>query len=313
MSRPSSRSRADAMDDGIPRVRTSQSSFFGVCVTHFTSPMTVLRELCALVRGRTVFALTGAGLSTESGIPTTGARPRSRRCDGPSTGRSSCDRRRCAAVLGAVGPRLGTDATSRSRTRVIARSRRSNARCVAHVITQNVDRLHRKGGSRKRHRAARGTRRSAMPRVRRHRGSRRAAGPHRDAEPGMDLVDVADRAGWRRGSPAPIASSASWSRPVRSAAACSSRRVVFFGDNVPRAVVDEAFAAVEARSCSSSWARRSRSSRAIASCVERSSGRSRWRSSNRGPVRGEEHAFAEDRGESGRDARRPGASARAGA
>src|SRR5579884_1684945 len=106
-------------------------------------------RLCELARGRAVVALTGAGLSTESGIPDYRspealARPR-RPVHGPEFVRSEAVRKRYWA-RSALGWERMRRAEPNAGHRALARLERAGI--VAHVVTQNVDRLHRKAGSR---------------------------------------------------------------------------------------------------------------------------------------------------------------------
>src|SRR5271163_2467052 len=109
----------------------------------------MLDRLCELVRGKSVVALTGAGLSTESGIPdyrSPEALAKTRRpIHGPDFVRSAAVRRRYWA-RSALGWEQMRGAEPNAGHRALAALERAGV--VAHVITQNVDRLHRKGGSR---------------------------------------------------------------------------------------------------------------------------------------------------------------------
>jgi NAD-dependent SIR2 family protein deacetylase len=108
-----------------------------------------VERLAELVRGRRAVALTGAGCSTESGIPDyrgVGARGRPRSSiQGPDFRRSAAVRRRywARAALGwdrlrAAEPNPGHHALAQLET----------AGHLAAVVTQNVDRLHHAAGSR---------------------------------------------------------------------------------------------------------------------------------------------------------------------
>ena len=101
-----------------------------------------------VLAGRPLVALTGAGLSTDSGIPD---------YRGPSSPRRTpmtytefvSGPRRAAPVLGAQPRRLGAAWPAPSPTPATAPSPRSRPPGVLHgVITQNVDGLHRAAGSR---------------------------------------------------------------------------------------------------------------------------------------------------------------------
>ncbi|MBX3226462.1 MAG: NAD-dependent protein deacetylase [Labilithrix sp.] len=106
--------------------------------------------LVSLLRGKRVVALTGAGVSTESGIPdyrspAALARPR-RPIQGPEFVRSAALRRRywARAMVGWTRFRAAEPNDSHH---ALATLERSGA--VVGLITQNVDRLHHKAGSRK--------------------------------------------------------------------------------------------------------------------------------------------------------------------
>lgn len=247
-------------------------------------------RLTDLVRGGGVVALTGAGLSTESGIPDYRspealARPR-RPIQGPEFVRSEAVRRRywARAVLG--WDRMRT-AEPNAGHRAVARLEEQGL--VTRVVTQNVDRLHHKAGSRRvveLHGAlaeviclscgALETRDALQARLlERNQGWTTLAAddaPDGDADLPPHLVEAF------------------------SLVACTrcdgvlKPRVVFFGDNVAREVVGEAFAAVDA----------ARLLLVVGSSLAVFSGYRFLRRAaergipvaivNRGPVRGEEHA-----------------------
>ena len=210
------------------------------------APATVIDRLCALVRGRTVVALTGAGLSTESGIPDYRspealARPR-RPIHGREFVLSEALRRRYWA-RSALGWERMRCAEPNAGHRALADLERSGV--IAHVITQNVDRLHRKGGSRnvtELHGALAEVRCLAC-----------AALEDRDA---LQARILALNPGWtsRDAHTAPdgdadLPADRVERFVVPSCARCGGVLkpcVVFFGDNVPRATVDEAFEAADA-------------------------------------------------------------------
>lgn len=206
----------------------------------------MIDRLCSLVRGKAVVALTGAGLSTESGIPDYRspialAKPR-RPIHGPEFVRSETVRRRYWA-RSALGWERMRGAQPNEGHRALAALERSGV--VVHVITQNVDRLHRKGGSQK---------------VTELHGALAEVGcldcrvvEDRDAlqerilslNPGWTSRDVPTAPDGDAELPA--------ERVERFVVPACTRcggvlkpRVVFFGDNVPRAVVDEAFGATDA-------------------------------------------------------------------
>lgn len=106
-----------------------------------------MNELCELLRGRRVAVLTGAGISTESGIPDyrgKGSRPRNPMQYGRFVGEAEARRRYWArAVTG--WPRF---AAARPNAGHVALARLEQADALAGVITQNVDGLHQEAGSR---------------------------------------------------------------------------------------------------------------------------------------------------------------------
>ncbi|HEY1692929.1 MAG TPA: NAD-dependent protein deacetylase [Polyangiaceae bacterium] len=246
--------------------------------------------LAELARGRRAVALTGAGLSTESGIPDyrspeSLARPR-RPIHGSDFLRSASLRKRywARSTLGWARMRL---ARPNAGHEAIAALEQRGA--VAHVVTQNVDRLHRKAGS---------------LRVTELHGALEdvvcvacGALEARDALQGRLL---ALNPGWES-AVAPSAPDGDADLPAESVesfevATCLGcggvvrPRVVFFGENVPRPTVDEAFAAVDAAElllvAGSSLAVFS-GYRFLRRAVERGIPVAIV---NRGPVRGEEHA-----------------------
>ncbi|HET9483435.1 MAG TPA: NAD-dependent protein deacetylase [Xanthomonadales bacterium] len=111
--------------------------------------MSTLGDLVALLRGRRVVALTGAGCSTESGIPDYRGPDTPPRARPPIQHREFVDhasaRRRywARSVLG--WPRLAA-AEPNAGHRALARLEEANV--IAGVITQNVDGLHGRAGSR---------------------------------------------------------------------------------------------------------------------------------------------------------------------
>ena len=249
-----------------------------------------VRVLAQLLRGRRIVVLTGAGVSTESGIPDyrgPEARQRARRpIHGPEFVHSEAIRRRywARSMVGwetfrRAQPGPAHLAIACLETRGIVKS----------VITQNVDRLHHAAGSRcviELHGAlaevgclacgALEDRDAVQSRMREanrlwHDGAARVA-PDGDA----DLDDAAVAA-----FEAPAC--------LRCGGALKPR-VVFFGENVARAVVDEAFASVDAAEAllvagtslavfSGYRFLRRAAERGIPVAIV-----------NRGPVRGEEHA-----------------------
>jgi NAD-dependent SIR2 family protein deacetylase len=248
-------------------------------------------SLIELVRGRAVLALTGAGLSTESGIPDYRgpealARPLRRPVQGPEFVRSEAVRRRYWA-RSALGWERMRAAQPNPGHRAIAALEQQGI--VVHVVTQNVDRLHHKAASR---------------RVTELHGALAevaclscGALEERDA---LQARLLALNPGWTAGG-ALAAPDGDAELPadrverfqVAACTACGGvlkPRVVFFGDTVPRAVVAEAFEAVDASEVllvvGSSLAVFS-GYRFLRRAVERGIPVAII---NRGPVRGEEHA-----------------------
>jgi NAD-dependent SIR2 family protein deacetylase len=250
----------------------------------------MIDQLCALARGKTVVALTGAGLSTESGIPDYRspealARPR-RPIQGPEFVRSETVRRRYWA-RSALGWERMRAAEPNAGHRALAALERSGV--VAHVITQNVDRLHRKGGSRN---------------VTELHGALAdvgclACGAFEDRDALQERI-LALNPGWTsRDVPtapdgdADLTADREVQFVVPGCVRCGGMlkpRVVFFGDNVPRPLVDEAFGATDAADLllvvGSSLAVYS-GYRFLRRAVERGTPVAIV---NRGQVRGEEHA-----------------------
>jgi NAD-dependent deacetylase sirtuin 4 len=250
----------------------------------------VIDRLCALMRGKSVVALTGAGISTASGIPDYRSpealsRPR-RPIHGPEFVRSEGVRRRYWARSALGWERMRRAEPNEGHT-ALASLERSGV--VAHIVTQNVDRLHHKGGSR---------------RVTELHGALAEVGclacaalEPRDA---LQVRILALNPGWtaREVPTAPdgdadLSSDRVERFVVPACVLCGGvlkPRVVFFGDNVPRPVVDEAFGAVDAADLllvvGSSLAVFS-GYRFLRRAVER---RTPVAIVNLGPVRGEEHA-----------------------
>ena len=249
-----------------------------------------LAELAERLRGRRVVALTGAGVSTESGIPdyrSPEALARVRRpIHGPDFVRSAALRQRYWARAMVGWERFGR-ALPGAAHRALARLEASGL--VTGLITQNVDRLHHAAGSRRvveLHGAladvvclgcgALEERDAVQGRMREANGrwlddAARLA-PDGDAE--LDDDDVAAFA------PPECLECRGALKP----------RVVFFGDNVPRAVVDEAFGLLEdgdALLVAGTSLAVFSGYRFLRRAVERAIPIAIV---NRGPVRGEEHA-----------------------
>ncbi len=250
----------------------------------------MIDRLCALLRGKSVVALTGAGLSTESGIPDYRspealARPR-RPIHGPEFVRSEAVRRRYWA-RSALGWERMRRAEPNQGHRALAALERSGV--VVRVITQNVDRLHRKGGSRNVTELH-----GALAEV-----ECLACGALEDRDALQNRM-VMLNPGWSSGD-APSAPDGDADLPaerverfvVPACRACGGVLkpcVVFFGHNVPRPIVDEAFGFTDAADLllvvGSSLTVYS-GYRFLRRAVERGTPVAIV---NRGPVRGEEYA-----------------------
>jgi NAD-dependent protein deacetylase/lipoamidase sirtuin 4 len=251
----------------------------------------MIERLRELVRGKSVVALTGAGLSTESGIPDYRspealARGVRRPIHGPEFVRSGSIRKRYWARSALGWERMRLAEPNAGHRAIAALERRG---VVAHVVTQNVDRLHHKAGSRRvteLHGAlaevaclscggveSRDALQARILALNPRWDSLSApTAPDGDADLPSDVID------------------AFVVPPCERCAGVLKPRVVFFGDNVARPVVEEAFAAVEAAQLllvvGSSLAVFS-GYRFLRRAVERGIPVAIV---NRGPVRGEEHA-----------------------
>ena len=205
-----------------------------------------IEALVDLLRVRRVAVLTGAGVSTESGIPdyrSPEAQRRPRRpIHGPEFVRSEALRRRYWARAMA-----GWEHFRRARPGPAhhALAELEHAGAVRGLITQNVDRLHHSAGSR--------------DVTELHGALAEVVCLDCGALEGRDALQARMRdanPGWLDG-PAPIAPDGDADLTeelvaafvVPACIACDGRlkpRVVFFGENVARPVVDEAFAKVDA-------------------------------------------------------------------
>jgi NAD-dependent SIR2 family protein deacetylase len=249
-----------------------------------------VRALVQLLRGRPIVVLTGAGVSTESGIPdyrSPEATARVRRpIHGPDFVRSEAVRRRYWARA-MVGWERFRRAQPGPAHRAIAELEQRGI--VTSVITQNVDRLHQAAGSRcviELHgalaevvclRCGAIEDRNAVQ-LRMH----EANGPWNDGAARMTPDGDAD-----------LDDAAVAAFQVPACVGCGGAlkpRVVLFGENVERPIVDEAFASVDhagallvagtslAVFSGYRFLRRAAERRIPIGIV------------NRGPVRGEEHA-----------------------
>jgi NAD-dependent deacetylase sirtuin 4 len=248
----------------------------------------MIDQLSALARGKAVLALTGAGLSTESGIPDyrSAQAPPRRPIHGPEFVRSEGVRKRYWA-RSALGWERMRSAEPNAGHRALASLERCGV--ISRVVTQNVDRLHHKAGSRK---------------VTELHGALAevvclACGAVEDRDALQERI-LAHNPGWTS-QVVPTAPDGDADLPadrierfaVPACTGCGGvlkPRVVFFGDSVPRATVDEAFAALDASDLllvvGSSLAVYS-GYRFLRRAIERGIPAAIV---NRGPVRGEEHA-----------------------
>lgn len=202
-------------------------------------------ELGELLRGKRLAALTGAGMSTDSGIPDYRGETGRARVSTPIQHRDfvhhEAVRRRYWARSFLGWPRIST---AKPNPAHVALAQLEQAGVVAHVITQNVDRLHHAAGSRRvieLHGAlanvvcltcgAKELRAELQSRLSRM----------NDDLVARDVVVAPD-------GDAELPAQATESFRVPGCLACGGvlkPDVVFFGDNVPRPIVDEAFRVVE--------------------------------------------------------------------
>ncbi len=207
-----------------------------------------MAELAALLRGRRVAALTGAGCSTESGIPDYRGPETARRARNPVQARefsSSAEARQRYWARAAIGWERFSHAQPNPGHRALAALEAAGV--IAGVVTQNVDGLHQAAGSR---------------RVVELHGSLAEARCLACAavEPRAALQErlLAANPGWLRLG-AELAPDGDAELPPEHVArfrvapclCCDGPlkpRVVFFGEGVPRAVVDEAYAIVDSAS-----------------------------------------------------------------
>jgi NAD-dependent deacetylase sirtuin 4 len=249
-----------------------------------------LETLVSLARGKAIVALTGAGLSTESGIPDYRspealAKPR-RPIQGPDFVRSEAVRRRYWARATRGWEMIRSAQPNAGHFALAALERES---LVTHVITQNVDRLHRKAGSQRvteLHGALAEVACLACGRLEdRDAFQVRLVALNPDIP--REIVSFAPD------GDADLPPSQVESFRIPACLHCDGvlkPRVVFFGDNVPRPLVDEAFEATDGAGLllvvGSSLAVFS-GYRFLRRAVER---KTPIAIVNRGPVRGEEHA-----------------------
>lgn len=211
-----------------------------------TRTESTLDDLTRLLRGRRVAVLTGAGCSTESGIPDYRGPETLRRARNPIQGREfhrSADVRRRYWARAVVGWERFSKARPNAAHFAIARL--EEAGVLTGLVTQNVDGLHRAAGSRhvvELHGSLSDVTclSCGAPEARHALQSRLLAknpgwlslvadiAPDGDADLPLEHVDAFQVAGCQ-----------ACDGPLKP-------RVVFFGENVARPVVDEAFAILDA-------------------------------------------------------------------
>src|SRR5262245_47439528 len=205
-----------------------------------------LRALVTLLRARRIVALTGAGCSTESGIPDYRGPETRRRARNPIQGREfarSAEIRQRYWARAVIGwPRFSA-ALPNPAHHALARMEHRGA--LTGIITQNVDRLHQAAGSR---------------RVIELHGAVAdvtclACGGFESRASLQDRL-LAANPGWLAlaADPAPDGDAELPSEhvarfrvaPCLSCGGALKPRVVLFGENVQRTIVDESFALVDA-------------------------------------------------------------------
>ena len=202
--------------------------------------MPALRDLCDLLAGQRVVALTGAGCSTESGIPDYRGPETRKKVRNPIQYQAFCSsaqtRQRYWARSATGWQRItaaGPNATH------IALARLESAGVVRGVITQNVDRLHHRAGSQRvveLHGALANVRCLSCPNIEPRSSVQRRL---MIANPGYAAAGSIEQA---PDGDAEVADTALFT--VVSCLRCGGvlkPDVVFFGENVPRSVVDDAW------------------------------------------------------------------------
>ena len=205
-----------------------------------------LAAVVELLRGGDVVVLSGAGLSTESGIPDYRGPDGKRRVTPMTYGEfvASADNRRRYWARSFVGWRRFAAAGPNDGHRAVAALQRRGL--LRAVITQNVDGLHQAGGRARRARAARQPRPGGLPQLRR-------VGPARATW----MPACARRTRASRWWPGRSGRTATWCCPRRPCRPSTRPRclvcasdlvkpdVVFFGESVPKPLVERCFDEVE--------------------------------------------------------------------
>ncbi|MFF2149567.1 NAD-dependent protein deacetylase [Kitasatospora sp. NPDC058190] len=205
-----------------------------------------LEALVRLLAGRGVVVLSGAGLSTESGIPDYRGETGSRRRGSPMTyqeftGGAAARRRYWARSH--VGWRTIARAEPNAGHRAVEQLRRSGH--VAAVITQNVDSLHRAAGTRAAVELHGGLHRVVCLECRR-------TSPREELDGRLEALNAGFRAGSARVNPdgdAELPQELVDGFQVAPCTACGGvlkPDVVFFGEAVPKPRVQRCFELVDA-------------------------------------------------------------------
>jgi NAD-dependent deacetylase sirtuin 4 len=258
-----------------------------------------------VARGRVV-VLTGAGVSTESGIPDYRspealARPR-RPITGPEFLRSAAVRRRYWARASAGWERIRLARPGPAHHAIADLEQRGAVTCV---ITQNVDRLHQAAGSRRVVELHGALAEVTCLDCGRFEDRDVVQARLRDANAAWDerYTSAAQGAQAAPDGDADLSDEAVAAFEVPDCAICGGilkPHVVFFGENVPRIVVDRAFAALD----DADALLVAGTSLAVFSgyrFLRRAAERGIWVGIvNRGPVRGEEHAALKIEASTGR-------------
>jgi len=208
-----------------------------------------LDAIVELLAGRTITALTGAGLSTDSGIPDYRGPTTRHRTRAPIQHRDfvrSADARARYWARAMVGWVRFRGAEPNAAHAALARLEHEGL--LRGIVTQNVDRLHTRAGSRRVIELH-----GALERVRcldcgaiaaRDRVQERLAA----ANPSYAAWATSDAGAMAPDGDAEVGDGAVRAFEVVACEACGGTLkpdVVFFGDNVARPIVDEAFALVE--------------------------------------------------------------------